>query len=263
VSGPPALAAPQPLWEFGLGAGLLVFDDYRGADRAHGYVLPVPYFIYRGTFVRADRSGVRGRLYERPRVEINASLNATVPVRSSAHSARAGMPDLPATIEIGPSLQWHLWRSADARVRLDLRVPVRTAVTVASHPHLIGTYVAPAVNLDFLPPLAGRGWNIGLLAGPLLADRRYHGYFYDVAPAYATAQRSAYQAAGGYSGTEVLLAVSRRYQGFWIGAFVRHDWLGGATFVHSPLVRQEGYWAGGLGMAWMIGQSSRQVDADE
>ena len=35
---------------------------------------------------------------------------------------------------------------------------------------------------------ARQGWNLGLLAGPLFADQRYHQYFYGVAPEFATAE---------------------------------------------------------------------------
>jgi outer membrane scaffolding protein for murein synthesis (MipA/OmpV family) len=258
----PAAADPHPLWEFGLGAGTVLFNDYRGADGAQAYVLPLPYFVYRGTSLKADRNGVRGLFYQHPRVELNISLNATVPVRSRSTGARSGMPALDPTVELGPSLDWHLWRSVAGRVRLDLRLPLRAAFTVGSHPRAIGWFAAPAAAVDLVPQSAG-GWNVGTLAGPLFADRRYHSYFYDVAPAYATAARPAYAAAGGYSGAQALLAVSHHYHDFWVGAYVRHDWLAGAAFIRSPLVQQNSYWAGGIGVAWTIGQSSRQVDTDE
>jgi outer membrane scaffolding protein for murein synthesis (MipA/OmpV family) len=259
----PASADSQPLWEFGLGAGTLLFDDYRGANALHGYVLPVPYIVYRGDFLKADRNGMRGLFYERPNVELNLSLNATIPVRSRDSSARSGMPDLDPTVEVGPSLDWHLWQSVNGRVRTDLRLPLRAVFTIAAHPRAIGFFAAPAVAIDLVPGSTGGGWNVGALAGPLFADHRYHGYFYDVAPAYATAQRPAYAASGGYSGSQALLSVSRRYRDFWVGAYLRHDWLGGAVFMTSPLVQQNSYWAGGIAMAWMIGQSSQRVDTDE
>jgi outer membrane protein len=71
------------------------------------------------------------------------------------------------------------------------------------------------------------GWNLGVLAGPLYAQRRYDGYFYTVAPQYATAERPAYQAPGGYAGSQLLLASASAFPNYWIGAYVRHDWLQG------------------------------------
>lgn len=249
-----------PLWEFGLGVGVLAFADYRGADTGEVYPLPVPYFIYRGRILRADRNGVRGRLFNREFVELNISLNATTPVRSTATPARRGMPNLKSTVEIGPSLDLHLWRAAEGRARLDLRLPLRTALTVSSTPDTIGFFFAPRVNIDLLDVAGHSGWNLGMLAGPLFADRRYHAYFYDVAPLYATPGRPAYTARGGYSGSQALVSLSRRSPTYWVGLFARYDVLNGAAFADSPLVRSKGYWAAGVGIAWKIAQSSTMVN---
>jgi outer membrane protein len=256
----PAAATPQPLWELGLGVGALAFDDYRGADTGHLYPLPVPYFVYRGRFLRADRDGVRGLLIDREVAELNLSVNATTPVHSGDTLARRGMPNLRPTAEIGPSLDWHLWRSADRHLRLDLDLAARTAITVEAAPRSIGWTFAPHLNLDLLDVGGHAGWNLGVLAGPLYANRRYDRYFYEVAPQYATAGRPAYQASGGYAGAQSLLALSKRYRGYWVGAFARYDTLRGAAFAGSPLVRSNSYWLGGVGIAWMIGESSKLVD---
>lgn len=250
-----------PLWEFGLGVGALALDDYRGADAAHIYPIPIPYLVYRGEFLRADHDGLRGVFFNRDLIEINVSVNATTPVQSSNTRAREGMPDLKPTVEIGPSMDWHIWRSDERRVRLDLRMPLRAAVTVEGSPHPIGWFFAPRLTVDFLDIGAHSGWDLGLLAGPLVASRRYNQYFYTVAPEYSRLDRPAYQAPGGFAGTETLMAVSKRFPGYWVGAFVRYDTLSGAVFADSPLVRSNSYWAAGIGIAWMIGKSSTMVDA--
>jgi len=258
-----APASQQPLWEFGLGIGAVVFNDYRGATGVHGYPLPVPYFIYRGDILRADRDGLHGRLLNQRYVEFDLSANATAPVFSRNSAPRSGMPNLASTLEFGPSLQWHLWRAGDGRLRLDLRTPVRNAVTLASPPRSIGWVFAPNLSLDYRATGRAAGWNLGLLGGPLYAQRRYHDYFYSVAPQYATQSRPEYQAPGGYAGSQLLLAVSKRYPDYWIGAYLRHDWLQGALFIDSPLVQQRSYWSGGIAIVWMIGASARMVDSDE
>jgi outer membrane scaffolding protein for murein synthesis (MipA/OmpV family) len=48
-----------------------------------------------------------------------------------------------------------------------------------------------------------------------------------------------------------------------VGAYIRYDTLQGAAFEDSPLVKQRYYIAGGIGIAWMIGESARSVEADE
>lgn len=258
-----ARSVEQPLWEFGLGTGLLVFNDYRGSKTVHAYPVPLPYLLYRGTFLRSDRDGVHGLLFNRRYVEIEMSVNATAPVFSSHSGVRAGMPTLEPTIEVGPALNWHMWRDADERLRLDLRLPLREAITIASPPNAIGAVFAPDLNLDYAGSGRVAGWNFGLLAGPLFAQRRYHEYFYAVASQYATETRPAYEPGGGYSGSEALLSTSKRYGSYWLGAYLRHDWLAAAAFVGSPLVQQRDYWAGGVGIVWMIRASRTTVQSDD
>jgi len=223
----------------------------------------VPYFIYRGNILQADRDGVHGRFLNQRYIEFDLSANATAPVFSRNSAPRAGMPNLDSTVELGPSLIAHLWRAEDDRLRLDARAPVRNAITLASPPRSIGWVFAPNLSLDYRPAGLAAGWNLGLLGGPLYAQRRYHEYFYSVAPQYATVDRPAYQAPGGYAGSQLLVAVSRRYPNYWLGAYLRHDWLQGAVFDASPLVQQRSYWTGGLAIVWMIRASSRMVDSDE
>jgi outer membrane protein len=259
-----AAETPQkPLWEFGIGIGALAFNDYRGADTGHVYPLPVPYFDYRSHIFRVDRDGARGVLFNRAVAEVNISVSAMTPVRSSETTARRGMPNLKPTVELGPSLDLHLWHSADRKARLDLRMPAQVALTIESSPRSIGWVFAPRLNLDLVDVGGYAGWNLGVVSGPLFAQRRYHEYFYGVEPQFATADRPVYEARGGYSGSQALVALSKRFPGYWIGAFVRYDWLSGAVFAPSPLVRRQSYWLGGVGIAWLIGQSSRMVDAGD
>jgi outer membrane scaffolding protein for murein synthesis (MipA/OmpV family) len=257
----PALPKEEPLLEYGLGVGAVAFEDYRGSGSSHVYPLPIPYVVYNGTFLKADRDGVRGTLFNQDRVELNLSVNATTPVRNDRD--RNGMPNLKSTVELGPSLELHLLRSDDARIKFDLRMPLRAAFTVESSPRVIGWTFTPRFNLDVADPLGYAGWKLGLLIGPLFADRRYHDYFYTVAPQYATAARPAYRAVGGYSGTQTITALSKRFPHFWVGAYIRYDTLSRAVFLDSPLVQRRSYWSAGFGISWMIHRSSTMVEVPD
>lgn len=259
----PAHAEEKPLWEAGLGIGALRFPDYRGSDEAQVYPVPVPYFIYRGRILKADRDGVRGEIFNREYVELSMSLNATIPVESENNAARRQMPDLQPTIELGPSLDLHLWRSADEAMKLGVVMPLRVPLTVESSPQLIGWVFSPRINLDIEDVAGQAGWNFGLGAGPIFADRKFHEYFYSVASQFATPERPAYETDGGYSGMHFLLALSKRFPDYWVGAYMRYDTLSGAAFEDSPLVRSKHYLSGGFGIAWMIGQSKRMVESED
>jgi outer membrane protein len=261
VAAPSAHGDQKPLWEAGMGVGVVAFPDYRGSDEERVYPVPVPYFIYRGEFFKADRNGVREEFLKRDWIELSLSGNATIPTDKNDH-ARSGMPDLRTTLELGPDLEFHVWRSADSKVKFDIEVPVRFPITVQSPPQSLGWDVAPRLDLNF-QNFVTPGWNFGVGAGPVFAGRKYNDYFYSVAPQYATPSRPTYAATGGYSGAQFVTALTKRFPKFWVGAFIRYDALQGAIFEDSPLVKQRYGFSGGMGIAWMIGESARLVEADD
>ena len=63
------------------------------------------------------------------------------------------------------------------------------------------------------------------------------------------------------AGTQLTLSMSWRGRSLWAGAFLRQDWLAGASSVDSPLVRQKHALAAGVGVAWVFAQSRTLVEA--
>lgn len=258
-----AVAADKPLWEAGAGVGVMHLPSWRGAAESRELVLPVPYFIYHGRYLRADRQGVRGVLFDTDRVDLGVSLGASPPVSKDNSTARSGMADLDATVEIGPQLDLTLWRSPDRAQQLRLILPVRSAFTLSSAPRHAGWVFSPALNLDMVDLPGLPGWRLGVRSGPIFATRRQHAYYYQVSPAEARPDRPAYTASGGYSGTQMLASLSRRYPRHWVGAFVRYDMLQHAAFDDSPLAARDHYLAAGVAVAWIFGESSERVNVDD
>jgi outer membrane scaffolding protein for murein synthesis (MipA/OmpV family) len=252
----PRARADQPLWELGLGAGALRVPHYRGSDQSHSWLLPVPYLVYRGDFLKSDRKGTRAVLLDTDVLDFDLSLDASPPTTSGDNRARSGMPDLAATLEVGPNLNLRLAHGPGWK--LDLRLPVRAAFTVQSRPQAIGWTFSPVLNLDMLV----RGWNFGLQGGPLAATQRFHGYFYDVPAAYATAARPAYRADAGLAGWGATAALSRRAGEFWLAGFARYDSLAGASFAASPLVAQHSNVTYGVALSWVFKVSEERVPDD-
>ncbi len=259
--GPAGRAADEPLWTVGAGLGAAGFEDYRGAEAAHVYPVPLPYLVYHGDFLKSDRKGVRGQLFDQDWLQVDLSGNATAPGHDD--SARFGMPNLKPTVELGPALNLRVFKSADSHDTLTLEIPVRGAYTVETSPRFIGGTLSPSLNLDMRGPFGLAGWDLGLEAAGLFADSRYNAYFYSVASQYATAYRPAYMAPGGFTGTETSFTFSKRFPKFWIGGYLRHDSLGNAVFDPSPLVQVNHYWSMGVGFAWIIGESSRRVEVPD
>lgn len=259
---PSARADSLPQWEVGAGAAVVSLPDYRGANQGRTWLVPFPYLVYRGQFLRADERRVRGLFLETERTEVDVSVSAQPPVDSSDSDARRGMPDLDPLVEIGPSLNLSLHRSADRRTDVELRFPLRAAfATDFSYVDFAGWVFQPNLNVDVRDPFGWAGWKTGFLAGPMFSDRRYNSYYYAVDPAFTTPGRLAYNPGGGYAGTQFIATASRRFPQFWVGAFVRWDTLHHAVFAESPLVKTRQYFAAGIALAWMLGESKIRVEA--
>ena len=255
-------AEQLPLWEVGVGVAALSFPDYRGSNERQSWVLPYPYLVYRGEFLQADERRTRGLFFKTDQLELDVSVNGSVPVDSNENDARRGMPDLDATLEIGPALNVLLMQSDKHKTRVELRLPLRAVLASDfSYIRQVGWVFQPHVSADVADALGYEGWNLGMLAGPLFTDRRYNRYFYAVEPAFATASRPAYSAGGGYAGTQLIAALSKRYREFWVGGFVKWDTLSGAAFADSPLVKDRQSFAAGFAVAWILRESKTRVEA--
>jgi outer membrane protein len=254
-----------PLWEAGVGFSGLSIPDYRGSDRQRGYAFPIPYLIYRGDVLKLDRKGLQGLLFRSDRVQLNISGDAGVPVKSDRNDARRGMPDLNPTFQIGPSLEICISNACDNDRSVQIRLPVRVVfATDFSRISAIGYVFNPQLNVDYRKVGPGRAWNFGFAAGPLFATAKYNEYYYEVAPQYAIpVVRPAYDARGGYSGSVLIAALTRRFDRLWFGSFARYDALSGAVFEDSPLVKTRHSWMAGFGIAWVFDQSATRVHASE
>ena len=248
----PALA-DEPLWEAGIGVAALSLPHYRGSNQSSHWLLPVPYFVYRGEFLRSDREGTRAVLIDSDRVDLDLSLAASAPVSSRDDLTRQGMADLSPTIEFGPKLNLALARGPGWK--FDLRVPVRAVATLQAPRRLIGWSAEPLLNLD----LEWSGTHLGLQGGPLFGDKRLHRYYYDVGPGQVTGSRPAYSAAAGYAGWQATAGMSKRIGQFWLGAFLRYDTVAGAVFEDSPLVKSRSQLAYGLAVSWIFAASETRV----
>lgn len=257
----PGALAGEPLWELGLGAGALRYPHYRGSKESETLLVPIPYVVYRGDVLQFDRDGLRGLLFRSERVELDVSLDGVFPVNDDSN-ARAGMQDLRPILELGPSINITLWDQADGLRQLLLRLPWRAAVSVDSGPRFgyEGWTVAP--NLYWVDNAAGFSgqWRRTASIGPVFADSSYHDYFYTVGSSDVIAgERERFSASGGYSGSRLSLASSRRIGSLWLGAFARYERLDGARFRDSPLVERRDAWLLGVGLSWVFAESRDRV----
>lgn len=260
VATTPSSDDPPPLWELGIMAAAARLPHYIGSDEYENYLYPLPYVIYRGEFLRADRDGVRGIFYRSEKFETNLSFWGNPPVPDD-NEARQGMPDLDAVGEVGPALRYYVYRRG-WKDHLYLQAAVRTAFSFDFD---------SGVDADY------QGWNGGFhlsyqnkslfedqklslyfKAGIHFADSLYHNYFYGVPSRFATPTRNAFISDGGYSGISVSGSVYKELTPtFSIGGYARWNNVNGAVFEDSPLVRDKNNYAVGFLAVWKLAKSKK------
>lgn len=252
-----ANAKDQPLWEVGAGIGYYMSPHYLGSDQTASYLLPIPYAIYRGKYIRSDRGGIRGKIYKNERLDLRVSLGASLPVNNEDNKAREGMPDLDLMLEAGPTLQYQLYKTDMQEFRIDL--PLRTAFTFGNEISYRGVIATPRLYYQIRPQY----WRLTTTIGPVYGSGKYHEYFYDVKSKYATATREEYKSEAGYTGMRYSFSVSRKFGQVFLGTFFNYYDIKGAENERSPLVKQTDYVAVAFALSWVFSESKFKVNGSE
>lgn len=250
-----------PLWEWGVAGGAINRADYPGADEKSSRGLMFPYFIYRGESWRIGDGGVKGILVEDEQFEFDISIDGALDSNSEDNDARMGMPDLDFLIELGPQAIWKLGEVADGD--LDLNIPVRAAIaTDGTYLDIAGYVFNPKLTYRYRDQQTGRsGYSIS--AGLIFGDQSINAYFYQVNPAYQTEQRAAYQAKGGYIGSEISVGKFGKLTSK-VHYFVGMQWANysGSANSDSPLLKSNSNLGVALGLTYQFGESEKRVDSN-
>lgn len=254
----------RPVWEAGIFAAAFNAPEYPAADKNQTNVIPSPYFVYRGKTLRiGDGSIARAVAVDKSWYELDLSLSASFGSDSDENVARSGMPDLDFIFELGPQLKMRLSKfefAEHGRGELFVNLQTRAAFSTDFSSINKRGYV-------FQPEFIYRqkGWlsektalSIGL--SPTWASEKLHDYFYQVDQEFATEQRPAYDAKGGYLGTRLLLSVS-----FNATENIRM-FVGASTSMHtgaanegSPLFLDKNTYSVGVGLVWRLLESEEKV----
>lgn len=253
-----ALAQRLPLWELGGALGAAQLPYYRGSSQSRNVVLPIPLAQYRGKKYSLDKEGAHRWFYKSRYFKINLSLAAGLPVPNDGQvKAREGMPALDGVLEVGPVVDINLWRYK--RHSFSLHLPLRMATSVD---WLSANYRGVQFTPFFHYLLRGYGahpWQLNFSIGPQFATQDYHAYYYSVPARFANAERSAYTASSGYSGSRATLHLNKRHNKWWFSLFVRYDHLRQATFAASPLLERQDSLIGGMVIGWIFMESPKEV----
>jgi len=253
---PPLSAKPAlPLWEAGLFGFGLTQPAYPGSEERVSRLLGLPFLIYRGKYLRAERGSVGLRALKTPRTELDLGFAATLGSHSSDIAVRRGMTDLGTLIEFGPRLKINLGDLSSGRSHSRFQFPLREVIDVSNGFVSRGIAFEPQWVRDTRLP--GR-WFLSTELGMLFGDSKLADTFYGVSPVDATPTRNSYAARSGLFALRAGLFAShaltpdvRLFSSF------RVESLAGATNRDSPLVRRYVGWGAVIGISWTLARSER------
>ncbi len=249
----PAGSAP-PLWELG-GVALGVSQSaYPGADQQVNRALALPYFVYRGDVLRADRDTAGIRAMKTETFELDVGFAGAFGAGTETIEARQGMRKLGTLVELGPRLKWDLG-AGPAGGRLSAVFPVRAVLDLSDQAAHRGWSFEPKLTYA---RRSASGWRYSASVSAIVADTRLAQTFYEVRSSEATALRPAYAAQSGLVSLRLGTTFSRSLGRDWnLFGFARLDSVSGAANESSPLVRRSTGATAGLGVTYTWMRSER------
>lgn len=252
----PALAAEpapggQPLWELGGAVFGVSQQAYPGSDEHLNRALVLPYFVYRGKVLRADRETAGLRAIKTERYELDVGVAGAFGGGDDEIKARQGMRELGTLLELGPRLKVRLGDGGGTAGSWRLDLPVRGVFDLNDRARHRGMAFEP--ELSFQRQAAG-GWRYSTGLSAIVADRRLADHFYGVSAQDAIAGRPAYTAQSGLVAWRLSVSATRALGRDWrVFGFARLDSVAGAANENSPLVRKTTGSTVGLGLTytWM------------
>lgn len=253
----PAAQPKLPLWEAGL-FGLGVSQPaYPGSDQRVSRLFGLPYMIYRGEYLRVERSTVGVRAIHTDRTELDVGFSASLGSKADDVEARRGMDDLGTLLEFGPRLKINLGDVSRGHGDSRLQLPLRGVFDASDHFSFRGYAFEPQWVMEMRLP---GGWLASTSLGAVLGDQKLVDTFYRVLPFEATAARPSYEAKSGLIALRGSLFVSHLLsQELRFFGFMRLDSVNGAANYDSPLVRRDYGWAFGVGLSWVLARSDSKA----
>lgn len=249
-------ASEPALWEVGGVAFGVSQQAYPGSDQQVNRALPLPYFIYRGELLRADRDTAAIRALKADAFELDVGFAGSFGAGSGALDARRGMSELGTLVELGPRLNWRLG-AAPEDGRLTAEFPLRAVFDLSDK----GAYRGVSFEPILVYARQSGPWRYRASLGARFANTRLAQTFYQVNPAEAIAGRPAYNAESGLVAWRLGGFLSSSLSRDWsLFGFARLDSVAGAANETSPLVRRTTGGSVGLGVsyAWMRSEQPAQ-----
>jgi len=244
-----------PLWEAGV-LGINIHQlAYPGSDQQVNRSFVLPYFIYRGEVLRADRDNVGLRAFKTDTLELDIGFAAALGSSDGDIDVRQGMDDLGTLIEAGPRLRWTLQQSDNSSIRADF--PLRAVLDIEDRFNYSGVSFEPSLFAEYIS--ADKAF-YRISAGALFGNEQLTDYFYQVNADEVTPWREHYNAKGGLIALRSSVSFAKRWSSKWRAfGFARYEWLQGAKNADSPLVVKDSGWSFGVGLTYIWAVSEVKV----
>lgn len=232
---------------YGLGLSVLSTPSYIGSEKQNLVVLPFPYIEYTGKYLSIDRDRIYNEFYNTEKVQIELSLRGMLPAKSK-DTAREGMPDLDAMLEIGPKLTYNIFSKHDSKINLE--IPIRAALSLGDD---FLEYQGYFSSLDLMyENYIFDNYKINFVVGVGFSDQRINNYYYEVDSKYVNNNRNEYHSKSGYSDFHNTFSVTKKEKSFWYGAFIKHYYLDSVVYEDSPLVETKSSIFTGLAFSYLF-----------
>lgn len=245
-----------PKYEFGVGYIFGDIQDYPGANEKTIRSFPIPYFVYRGDVLQAERGGLRTRFFKGAYYEYDFSFAGAFPANSDDNNARENMNDLGWMFETGPQLKLFLLRSEIQN--WTLRLPIRAIFSIDDDQvNGRGYSFNPNLQISFPKfPFKRNILSFGFTTD--FATKKTQEYFYDVRPKYVTADRSLFAAEEGLLGSSFDITLVTAWKKFALFVNTTFNFYGEAKNKESPLHLDNQTQSVSAGFIWSFYQSKEQ-----
>lgn len=232
---------------FGLGMSVLSTPSYIGSEKQNLTILPFPYIEYSGKYLSIDRDKIYNEFYNTEKIQLELSLRGMLPSKSE-DTARVGMPDLDAMVELGPKLTYNIFAKNDSKINLE--IPLRAAFSLGDNLFEYQGYFS-SLDLNY-QNYVFNNFKINFVMGFGFSDQKINNYYYEVNSNYVNTNRNEYHSKSGYSDFHNSFSITKKVDSFWYGVFIKHYYLDGAIYEDSPLVETKNSTFGGLAFSYIF-----------
>jgi len=238
--------------QLGLGAGYGIVPHYPASNQSSSKSIILPIIIYRGDILKSDQEeGTRAELFRHQELDINLSFGARFSNDSKDNIARTGMPNLNYIIEVGPSLNYKLFRERNKRM-LTFQAPLRfTSETDFKYFNYLGLVFEPEIKLQMFNFLVDKLKYTSSLSVEFYSDRVAN-YFYEVESKYATNDRFSYEAQPGLSTLTLGQSFTYDFNQFKLIAGVNFNNYSFSVNKNSPLYKSQNDYSVFTALAWFF-----------